>query len=125
VALKFIDEDTGDIKKVVFCFTGKSPKPRLEMQAIALKAGADVTNSVNSKTTILVIADADSKSIKAEKARSMGIYLISPSQFFMMCGAVTASNGGGQISQVGIKKPKPVTKPTEKMKHSSVRRIEL
>ena len=125
MALKFINEDTGNLKEAVFCFTGKSPKPRSEMQAIALNAGADVTNSVVGRTTILVIADANSKSIKAEKARSMGIDLISPSQFFMMCGTVTTSNGDEQISQVKIKKPKPVTKPTEKRRHSSVRRIEL
>jgi BRCT domain type II-containing protein len=125
VALKFINEDTGKLKEAVFCFTGKFPKPRYEMQAIALNAGAEVTNAVTNKTTILVIADANSKSVKAKKARSMSIDLISPSQFFMMCGAVTASNGNGQISQVRIKKPKPTTKPTEKRKHSSVRRIEL
>lgn len=125
MSLKFINEDTGDIKEAVFCFTGKSPKPRSEMQAIALNAGADVTNSVVGKTTILVIADANSQSIKARKARSMGIDLISPSQFFIMCGKVTSSNGGDNISQIHIKKPKPITKPTEKRKHSSVRRIEL
>lgn len=122
MALKFINEDTGVSKTAVFCFTGKSPKTRSEMEAIAFNAGAHVTKSVNGRTTILVIADANSMSTKAEKARSMGIDLISPSQFFMMCGYITASNGGGQVH---IKKPKPVTKPTEKRKHSSVRRIEL
>jgi len=119
MALKFINEDTGNLKEAVFCFTGKSPKTRVEMQAIALNAGAKVTKSVTNQTTILVIADASSKSIKAEKARSMEIDLISPSQFFMMCGSVTASNGNGEISQVHIKKP------NEKKRHSLVRRIEL
>lgn len=125
MALKFINEDTGALKTAVFCFTGKSPLRRFEMEAIAVNAGASVTNSVNGKTTILVIADANSMSCKAESARDRGIDLISPEQFFMMCGCVTASNGDGQISRIKIKKPKPITKPTEKRRHSSVRRIEL
>ncbi len=125
MALKFINEDTGALKTAVFCFTGKCPKTRPEMEAIAINAGAHVTQSVNGRTTILVIADANSMSCKAESARDRGIDLISPSQFFLMCGSITASNGDGQISQVHIKKPKPLTKPTEKRKHSLVRRIEL
>ncbi len=125
MALKFINEDTGDLNTAVFCFTGKSPKTRHEMEAIAINAGAQVTKQVNGRTTILVIADANSMSSKAQKARLAGIDLISPSQFFMMCGSITASDSGNPISQVHIKKPKPVTKPTEKRKHSSVRRIEL
>lgn len=123
--MKFINEDTGALKTAVFCFTGKSPLPRPEMEAIAINAGAQVTASVNGRTTILVIADANSMSCKAQSARDRDIDLISPSQFFMMCGSVTASNSGEPISQIHVKKPKPITKPTEKMKHSSVRRIEL
>lgn len=125
MALQFITENTGILKNAVFCFTGKSPKPRKEMVAIANKAGATVTQSVINMTTILVITDANSMSTKAKKAYALGIDLISPEQFFEMCGSVTASNSGSKISQVHIKKPKPATKPTEKRKHSSVRRIEL
>lgn len=125
MALKFINEDTGDLKTAVFCFTGKAPKTRAQMEVIAIKAGADTTKHITSKTTILVIADANSKSSKAVKARSQGVDLISPSQFFLMCNNITASNGSGQISQITVKKPKPITKPSEKRKHSSVRRIQL
>ena len=125
MTLKFLNEDTCIVKTAVFCFTGKSPRTRPEMETIAINAGAQVTKSVNCKTTILVIADANSMSSKACKARDMGIDLISPSQFFMMCGSVTANNGGNPISQIHIKKPQPITKPTEKRRHSSVRRIEL
>lgn len=125
MALKFINEDTGTLKTAVFCFTGKSPKTRPEMEGIAINAGAQVTQSVNGKTTILVITDANSTSCKAENARDRGIDLISPSQFFMICDPITALNGDGQISRVHIKKPKPMTKQAEKRKHSSVRRIEL
>ena len=82
MALQFLSENTGRMKNAVFCFTGKSPKPRKEMIAIANKAGAAVTQSVINMTTILVIADANSTSAKAQKARLIGIDLISPEQFF-------------------------------------------
>ena len=115
MALKFVNEDTGALKMAVFCFTGKSPKTRTDMESIALKAGASITKSITSKTTILVIADAGSMSTKARKARDNGIDLISPQQFFEMC---TSPIGTGHIS---IEKPKP----TEKTRHSLIRRVEL
>lgn len=65
----------------VLCFTGKSPKPRSEMQSLAQSAGGSISNSVSSKTTILVIADIDSTSSKAIKAREFGIRLMSPGDF--------------------------------------------
>lgn len=63
------------------CFTGKSPRPRSEMNCLAEAAGALVSSSVNNKTTILVIADISSTSSKAVKARKLGIKLISPEDF--------------------------------------------
>ncbi len=63
------------------CFTGKSPKPRAEMTILAESAGATVSNSVSSDTTILVIADICSTSSKADKARKMGIQLMPPEDF--------------------------------------------
>lgn len=123
--LQFINDNTGAIKNAVFCFTGKSPKTRIQMQTIAINAGANITRSVNDQTTILVIADANSKSYKAESARDRCIDLISPKQFFDMCFNATESNGGNPISQIHIKTPKPINKPTEKRKHSSVRHIQL
>ncbi len=63
------------------CFTGKSPKPRTEMSKLAEAAGASVSSSVNSNTTILVIADTNSTSSKAIKARKLGIRLMSPEDF--------------------------------------------
>jgi DNA ligase (NAD+) len=63
------------------CFTGKSEKPRSEMSKLAEAAGASVSSSVNNSTTILVIADIDSTSSKAIKARWLGVKLISPEEF--------------------------------------------
>jgi BRCT domain type II-containing protein len=72
-------------KNTVFCFTGKSPKPRHEMEAIATKAGASVTKTVTNQTTILVLADMNTQSAKAKRARANGIELIGPQTFFSMC----------------------------------------
>lgn len=120
MALKFVNEDTGAIKKAVFCFTGKSPKTRTEMQAIAINAGASVTKSVIGKTTILVIADAGSQSIKARKAREMGIDLISPEQFFKICNSIIPC-----VESISYNNQIHIKKPTEKRKHSLVRKIQL
>jgi len=72
-------------KDTVFCFTGKGPFSRNKMTDIAIKAGASVTKSVTNKTTILVIMDMNSQSIKAKRARENGIDLIGPQTFFVMC----------------------------------------
>lgn len=119
MSLKFINEDTGNLTEAVFCFTGKSPKTRVEMEAIAIQAGASVTKSITNKTTILVIADATSNSSKARKARVNDINLISPSQFFLMCSHTTKSSSSDIVSQVKVKKP------NQKTQHSSTRRIQL
>lgn len=68
------------------CFTGKSPHPRSKMSAIAETCGAEVCSSISSKTTILVIADPDSMSSKAVKARDMGLKLMSPEKFLDIAG---------------------------------------
>lgn len=43
--------------------------------------GGEISNSVSSKTTILLLKDPDSSTTKAEKARSLGIKLMTPDQF--------------------------------------------
>jgi DNA ligase (NAD+) len=68
------------------CFTGKSPKTRPEMTAMAESAGASVSSSVGSSTTILVIADTKSTSSKAVKAREMGVKLMLPEDFLSKVG---------------------------------------
>lgn len=128
MTLKFVNEDTGDLKTAVFCFTGKAPKTRIKMEDIALRAGAQITKHITWATTILVIADANSQSSKAVKARSLGIALISPEQFFELCD-ITLSYKSKFITLTEARalkpKPKPITEPPGKRKHSSVRRIQL
>jgi len=76
----------GSLSGEVICFTGKSPKPRPEMSQLAESAGASVSSSINAHTTILVIADPESESSKAVKARQMGMRLMSPDEFLTMAG---------------------------------------
>jgi BRCT domain type II-containing protein len=81
------------------------------MEAMAIKAGASVTKSITNRTNILVIADPNSTSSKAEKARAAGIDLISPEKFFELCDLAST---------------RPTTKPPNKeKKYSSRRRIKL
>lgn len=66
----------------VICFTGKSDYPRNTMQEIAIKNGAEMSNSITSKTTVLVVGlDAGSK---LDKAQEKGISIISDEEFMQM-----------------------------------------
>ncbi len=76
----------GVFDRETICFTGKSPKTRPEMAVLAESAGASVSSSVNSNTTILVIADTDSMSSKAVKARKIGVRFMLPEDFLSKVG---------------------------------------
>ncbi|UCG02568.1 MAG: BRCT domain-containing protein [Candidatus Heimdallarchaeota archaeon] len=118
MSLTFINPYTGKPEKAVFCFTGKSPKPRSEMQKIAIQAGGSVTKSITNQTTILVIADPQSQSAKAKRARQKLIYIISPEEFFKMCQHVSTI-----IPEVNKKVYCSI--PKKENKYSQKRRIKL
>lgn len=64
------------------CFTGKSEYPRHTMEEIAIKNGAEISNNVISKTTLLVVGlDAGSK---LDKAQAKEIVIISDKEFMKM-----------------------------------------
>ena len=63
-----------------FVLTGKAPNPRSFYEDLIINAGAKVGSAVNSKTDYLVIADVNSASSKARKARELGTKLISPEE---------------------------------------------
>jgi len=67
-----------------FVLTGKMEHPRSYYEDLIKKAGGIVQSSVNSKTNYLVIADVNSTSTKARKARELGTKLISPDQLETM-----------------------------------------
>ncbi|MFA6808314.1 MAG: BRCT domain-containing protein [Eubacteriales bacterium] len=84
-ALEDIDlniETTNVLNGEVICFTGKSNYPRNTMQEITIKNGAEISNAITSKTTMLVIGlDAGSK---LEKAQEKGIPVISDEEFMQI-----------------------------------------
>lgn len=74
-------------EKKSICFTGKLHNfGRNEAQALARKAGFQIADGVSQRLDYLVMADLDSTSGKAKKARKYGIAVISEEQFIEMIG---------------------------------------
>ena len=63
-----------------FVLTGKMAFPRSHYEELIKAAGGIVQSAVNGKTNYLVIADVNSTSTKARKARELGTELVSPEQ---------------------------------------------
>ena len=61
--------------------------PRSYYEDLIQKAGGTVQSAVSSKTDYLVIADVNSTSSKAQKARKLGTNLISPEELERMANA--------------------------------------
>jgi DNA ligase (NAD+) len=64
-----------------FCFTGASSVPRKELQALVRSKGHIVKDDVSAGLTYLVLADPNSTSSKAVKARKLGTQCISETEF--------------------------------------------
>lgn len=77
-------ESEGSLAGKSFVLTGKMPHPRSYYEELIQKAGGTVQSAVNGKTDYLVIADVNSTSTKARKARELGTELISPEQLETM-----------------------------------------
>lgn len=67
-----------------FALTGKMPQPRSYYETLIKENGGTVVSSVSKSTTYLVIADTNSTSSKAEKARKLGTKLIAPDELIEM-----------------------------------------
>ncbi len=76
----------GSLSGLSFCFTGAAEKPRKELQQLVESNGGVFADSVDSTLNYLVIADLNSTSSKAVKARKLNIKLITESQFLKMIG---------------------------------------
>jgi len=70
------------------CFTGAMKYPRSSCEAFASRAGLVVLDRVTRQLDILVVADPDSQSNKARKAREYGTRIMSESAFFSLLGDV-------------------------------------
>jgi len=73
----------GKLSGKSFCFTGTMEKPRKELEQMVEDAGGEV-HSVQKGLTYLVIADPNSQSSKAKKARKLGVSLISEDDFLKL-----------------------------------------
>lgn len=70
--------------KPTVCFTGKASVPRGELEKIAEGKGLVVVGGVSKGLSYLVLADKDSLSSKARKARDLGVKLLSEDEFMDM-----------------------------------------
>lgn len=75
--------DDGSLHGKRVCFTGElqctiggEPIPRERAEAMAVRAGCEVADSVTKKLDVLVLADPHSQSGKAKKARSYGVRIL-------------------------------------------------
>lgn len=68
-----------------FCFTGAASRPRKELWALVESNGGVIFESVKKGLDYLVMADPNSTSSKAQKARKAGVNLISEDAFVSMC----------------------------------------
>lgn len=68
----------------MFVLTGKMPQPRSYYKALIEAAGGKVGAAVSGQTDYLVLADPNSQSTKAKKARALGTQLLSPEELERM-----------------------------------------
>jgi DNA polymerase-3 subunit epsilon len=87
--------DVGDesLKGLSVCFTGGSVcsirgvrLSREDQERLAAMAGLDVRQSVSARLDILVLANPDSQSTKAQRAAQLGIRRIAEPAFWRMAG---------------------------------------
>lgn len=76
----------GSLNGKSFCFTGAATRSRKELWAMVEANGGVVFEGVKKGLDYLVLADVNSTSSKAVKARKDGITLISEDDFVAMCG---------------------------------------
>lgn len=75
----------GNLNGKSFCFTGAAQRSRKELSKLVTDNGGDVHDTVKKDTTYLVLADVNSTSSKAVKARKQGTILITEDEFVNMC----------------------------------------
>ena len=74
----------GALQGKSFCFTGAASMPRKVLQEMVINKGGIVFDSCKKGLDFLVMADPNSTSSKAQKARKDGITIISEQDFFEM-----------------------------------------
>lgn len=82
--VKIKEKIMGNLSEKSFVFTGKMMNKRAELEEMVVNAGGTTKSSVTKGVTYLVIADPESTSSKAVKARELGTKLISEEDFLEM-----------------------------------------
>ncbi len=72
------------------CFTGEMSAPRSHYESRAIHAGLEVKSSVTKKLDLLVVADSDSESTKARRARELGVRILHENVFLRMLDEIGA-----------------------------------
>jgi NAD-dependent DNA ligase len=90
-----IEVGEGSMRGQSVCFTGGSVcsirgirLSREDQERLALQAGLDVRQSVSARLDILVLANPDSHSTKAQRAAQLGVRRIAEPAFWRMAGVV-------------------------------------
>lgn len=81
-----VSNTSGMVSGLSFCFTGAMEYKRSVLQEYVTREGGINFDSVKKGLSYLVMADPNSTSSKAVKARSLGIKLITPDEFLEMVG---------------------------------------
>ena len=69
-------DDAGALSGMSFCFSGSHSRPRKTLQALVEDNGGEIRSGVSKGLNYLVLADANSTSSKAVKARKLGTQVI-------------------------------------------------
>jgi DNA polymerase-3 subunit epsilon len=98
---QFVSSTTADTDLLVFekleiklspgmsiCFTGAMSRSRDELESIARNHGLLIKPGVSRVLDVLVVADADSMSVKAQKARDMGVPIVAEQVFLSLIQAM-------------------------------------
>lgn len=88
VAEQKVVNANGSLGGKSFCFTGAASRPRKELWGLVEKNGGIIHESMKKDTDVLVLADVNSTSSKAVKARKQGTTLMTEEDFVKMCGSV-------------------------------------
>ena len=68
-----VTKNSAEEKKPTVCFTGKMPEKRSYYEKLAAAHGYEPADSVTSALSLLVTAEGDSSSSKAQKAAKLGV----------------------------------------------------
>jgi DNA ligase (NAD+) len=74
----------GVLSGKTFCFTGALPRPRKEYESLVEKHGGTLLSGVTKELDYLVMADPNSGSTKAEKAKKYGTQCIDAAAFIAL-----------------------------------------